>query len=261
MRKSKVLAKWRKNQFARFCATGHVLPFFIRYAAHFGYDGIWLDLEHRNMDDREVQHLLALCHRFDIDCMIRPPTTQRTRLYRYLEDGATGFMVPFVSTAEKARHIVDSVKFPPIGNRGLDGAGLDSDFGIESWKPDSSYIADANRETFIVAQIETPEAVANAEEIAAVPGIDLLFVGPGDLGLRLAADESSEWTMESAVEQVAAAARQHGKHWGRTASSIEELAGYAQRGAHMVPWGGDFALMNVLRNAEQQLDEALGGIE
>jgi len=261
MRKSKVLAKWRDNQFARFCAMGHVLPFFVRYAAQFGYDGIWLDLEHRNMDEREVQHLLVLCHRFDIDCMIRPPTTQRTRLYRYLEDGATGFMIPFVSTAEKGRRIVDSVKFPPIGNRGLDGAGLDSDFGIESWKADSSYIADANRETFIVAQIETPEAVTNAADIAAVPGIDLLFVGPGDLGLRLAADDSSGWTMDSAVEHVADAARQHGKYWGRTASSIEELAGYVQRGAQMVPWGGDFALMNVLRNAGQQLDEALKAMD
>lgn len=261
MRKSKVLAKWRNNEFARFCAMGHVLPFFIRYAAQFGYDGIWLDLEHRNMDNREVQHLLALCHRFDIDCMIRPPTTQRTRLYRYLEDGASGFMVPFVSTAETARHIVDSVKFPPIGNRGLDGAGLDADFGIEAWRADSNFTADANRETFIVAQIETPEAVTNAASIAAIPGIDLLFVGPGDLGLRLAADASSKWTMESAVDHVATVSRQHGKYWGRTASSIEELAGYARRGAQMVPWGGDFALMNVLRNAGQQLDDALSTMD
>ena len=107
MRKSKVLEKWRRGEFARFCALGHVLPFFIRYAAHYGYDGIWLDLEHRNMDDREVQHLLALCQMFDIDCMVRPPTLQRSRLYRYLEDGATGLMIPFVSTAEIARDLVD----------------------------------------------------------------------------------------------------------------------------------------------------------
>ena len=90
MRQSKVLAKWRNKEFARFCAMGHVLPFFIRYAAHYKYDGIWLDLEHRNFDAREVQHLQALCHLYDIDCMIRPPTVQRTRLYRYLEDGAAG---------------------------------------------------------------------------------------------------------------------------------------------------------------------------
>ena len=117
--------------------------------------------------------------------VFRPPTTQRTRLYRFLEDGAAGLLVPFVSDADTAREIVLAAKYPPIGNRGLDGAGLDADFGLDSWRSGSTYIADANRETFIVAQIETPEAVANADEIAAVEGIDALFVGPADLGLRL----------------------------------------------------------------------------
>ncbi|MAU08383.1 MAG: 4-hydroxy-2-oxovalerate aldolase [Anaerolineaceae bacterium] len=256
MRKSKVLEKWRRGEFARFCALGHVLPFFIRYAAHYGYDGIWLDLEHRNMDDREVQHLLALCQMFDIDCMVRPPTLQRSRLYRYLEDGATGLMIPFVSTAEIARDLVTAVRFPPLGNRGLDGAGLDCQFGIESWAPGSNYPEDANRETFIVAQIETPEAVNNAAEVAAVPGIDALFIGPGDLGLRLSV-EPTDMTMEDAVEKVAAAAQQHGKVWARTASSIEELDRYRAMGAQMVPWGGDFALMKVLEKASQELDNVL----
>jgi 4-hydroxy-2-oxoheptanedioate aldolase len=257
MRKSKVLAKWRNNEFARFCAMGHVLPFFVRYAAHFGFDGIWIDLEHRNMNDREVQHLQALCHLYDIDCMIRTPTLQRTRLYRYLEDGAAGLMFPFVSDVETAREIVHSPRFPPLGNRGLDGAGLDCGFGVDSWRPNSTYIEDANRETFIVAQIETPEAVANAAEIAAVDGIDALFVGPGDLGLRLNADTSIEMTIDSAVAQVAEACRQHGKVWARTASSIEELDSYRKQGSQMVPWGGDFALMNVLKTASEELDSIL----
>jgi len=257
MRKSKVLAKWRNGEFARFCSMGHVLPFYVRYAAHFKYDGIWLDLEHRNMDPREVQHLQALCHLYDIDCMVRPPTVQRTRLYRYLEDGAAGLMIPFVSTAKMAEEIVGATKFPPIGNRGLDGAGLDSDFGGYTWIPDSTWIDDANRETFIVAQIETPEAVANAEEIAAVPGIDALFVGPGDLGLRLAADPSIKMTMEEAVAKVAAATQKHNKVWARTASTIEELDGYRKQGAQMVPFGGDFSLMKVLQNASEQLDSIL----
>ncbi|MDQ7026834.1 MAG: aldolase/citrate lyase family protein [Anaerolineae bacterium] len=258
MRKSKVLAKWRNNEFARFCSMGHVLPFFIRYAAHFNFDGIWLDLEHRNMDNREVQHLQALCHLYDIDCMIRTPTRQRTRLYRYLEDGATGLMFPFVDDAQAARDIVSATKFPPIGNRGLDGAGLDCNFGGDSWIPNSTYIEDANRETFIVAQIETPQAVANVAEIAAVPGIDALFVGPGDLGLRLNADASLSMTIDEAVAQVAEAARQHGKVWARTASSIEELDKYRKQGSQMIPFGGDFALMNVLKAASEDLDGILG---
>ncbi len=257
MRQSKVLAKWRGQQFARFCAMGHVLPFFIRYAAQYNYDGIWLDMEHRNFDDREIQHLLALCHLYDIDCMIRPPTVQRGRLYRYLEDGAAGLMIPFVSDAEMARRIVEATKFPPIGNRGLDGAGLDSQFGGDTWIPDSTYIADANRETFIVAQIETPEAVANADEIAAVPGIDALFVGPGDLGLRLDTYRGYGMTIKQAVAHVAAACDKHGKVWGRTAASIAEVDRYRKQGSGMIPYGGDFALMNVLREASAELDDML----
>lgn len=257
MRQSKVLAQLRNRRFARVCALGHYLPFFVRYAAHCRYDAIWLDLEHRAMDDREVQALLAFCRAADIDCMVRPPTLSRTRLYRYLEDGATGFMLPFISDAQMAQAAVTAVKFPPMGNRGLDGAGLDADYGLAAWSPGSAYTEDANRETFIVAQIETPEAVANADEIAAVPGIDLLFIGPGDLGLRLAADTSTRITIDHAVEQVAAAARRHGKAWGRTASAIDELAQYRRMGAQMVPWGGDFALVKVLQACSRELDDAL----
>ena len=191
MRKSKVLTKLRSGQFARIAATGHYLPFFIRYAAHFGYDGIWLDLEHRTMNDREVQAIIAACYYNDIDCMVRPPTVGRTHLYHYLEDGAAGFMIPFVSTPAIAQQVVEAVKFPPLGNRGVDGAGLDGDYGIEVWIPNPTYFDDANRETFFVAQIETPEAVENIEAIAAVPGVDCIFIGPGDLGLRLRVSDSS----------------------------------------------------------------------
>ena len=162
MRRSKVLSKWRDGKFARFAAMGHVMPFYVKHAAHRGYDGIWLDLEHRAMNTREVQTILAHCHLADIDCMVRPPTTERTRLYRYLEDGAAGFMIPFVSTPEIAEDIVRCTKFPPLGNRGLDGAGLDCNYMIDA---DENFTRDANKETFIVAQIETPEAVKNAEVV------------------------------------------------------------------------------------------------
>lgn len=215
MRKSKILAKIRSGKAAKICAMGHYLPFFVRYAAHYGYDGIWLDLEHRGMNDREVQSLLAFCRMFDIDCMLRPPSIERNRLYRYLEDGATGFLVPFVSDRETAQKVVDGAKFPPLGNRGLDGAGLDADYGIQAWAENSTYISDAIDQTFIFGQIETPEAVLKADEVAAVPGIDGLFVGPGDLGLRLTRSPRPEVkNLDNALEIVSEAARRHGKAWG-----------------------------------------------
>ena len=259
MRNSKTLTKIHQNQCARVCGLGHYLPFFVRYAAHFGYDVIWLDLEHRAMTDREVQSLLGLCYHNDIDCMVRPPTQERTRLYRYFEDGATGLMMPLVSDAEEAQYIVNAVKFPPMGNRGMDGAGLDGDFGLGVWNPDSTYTDDANRETFIVIQIETPEALENVQEIAAVPGVDALFVGPGDLGLRLSqSDSKTQISLDEAITQVADAARKHGIAWGIPAGTPELIKQYHKMGAQLLAYGGDFALTTVLERSSQDFDEALG---
>ena len=253
MRRSKTLEKLRSGRCARVCGMGHYLPFYIRYAAHFRFDAIWLDLEHRAMSQREVQSILAMCQQHDIDCMVRTPTQGRTRLYRFLEDGATGFMIPFVSNADIARHIVEAVKFPPQGNRGLDGAGLDADFGIEAWKPDSTYLEDANQQTFVVGQIETAEALDELDDIAAVPGLDVLFVGPADLGLRLG--EGGD--LDAAIQAVADAASRHGKAWGIAGGTPEQLSRYRQMGAQMLVAAGDFALVKVLEEGSKVLDETV----
>ncbi len=255
MRKSKLLGKLRANKPARMCALGHFIPSFICQAAHFGYDAIWLDLEHRAMTDREVQTLLAYFHRFDIDCMLRAPTLEKTRLYRYLEDGANGLMIPHVSTAEKARMLVDAVKFPPIGDRGLDGAGLDSHFYLQGG---DEYVEEANRETFLVVQIETLQAVENVEEIAAVNGVDGLFIGPGDLGLRIRRTKT-DMTLELAYEKVAAAAKRFGKAWGCPAPTPEAVEKLHAQGAQLLAHGGEFgAIVDMLRRCSENLDKVYG---
>ncbi|MDA1049194.1 MAG: aldolase/citrate lyase family protein [Planctomycetota bacterium] len=255
MRKSKTLARLRASNPVRMCSLGHFIPAYIRHAAHYGYDCIWLDLEHRAMSDHEVQALLAYFHLFDIDCMLRAPTLEKTRLYRYLEDGATGLMIPHVSTADKARMLVDAVKFPPLGDRGLDGAGLDSDFFLAGG---DDYTDEANRETFLVVQIETPQAVANVEEIASVDGVDGLFIGPGDLGLRIKKTET-KLTLDAAVATVAAAAKRHGKAWGCPAGSGEQVKQLREQGAQLIAYGGDFrAFMAALKQSSSDLNEVYG---
>ncbi|MAG92910.1 MAG: 4-hydroxy-2-oxovalerate aldolase [Planctomycetaceae bacterium] len=255
MRESKTLAKLRSGDPVRMCALGHFVPSYVRHAAHFGFDCIWLDLEHRLIDEREVQALLAFFHMYDIDCMLRAPTLEKTRLYRYLEDGATGLMIPHVSTVEKARMLVDAVKFPPIGDRGLDGAGLDSDFILQGG-PD--YPAQANRETFLVVQIETIEAVENVDAIAEVGGVDGMFIGPGDLGLRLRNTDTS-LTIDEATTKVAAAAERHGKAWGCPAPTLERLTELHGMGAQLVAHGGDFmAMKNMLEQSAANFDAAAG---
>ena len=236
MRNSKTIAKLSNNEVVRICGLGHFIPAFVKHVAHFGYDCIWLDLEHRLIDEREVQSLLQLAHLCDIDVMLRAPTLEKTRLYRYLEDGAAGLMIPHVSTPEKAQMLVDAVKFPPIGDRGYDGAGIDCDYILTA---DANYTDDANAQTFLVVQIETLEAVENVDAIASINGVDGLFVGPGDLGLRIKNTDTDK-TVESCIEVVAAAAKKHGKAWGIPAGTPEILKQRKEQGAQLIAHGGDF---------------------
>ncbi|QDV69304.1 2-keto-3-deoxy-L-rhamnonate aldolase [Rosistilla carotiformis] len=235
MRKSKTLAKIRQGEVIKTCVIGHYVPAYVCHAARAGYDCIWIDLEHRAMTTREVEALLAFSHLYDIDLMIRPPTLEKTGLCRYLEDGAAGLLIPHVSTAEKAKMLVDAVKFPPIGDRGIDNAGLDADFYIHDA---DEYVAWANRETFLCVQVETPEGVRNVEEIAAIEGVDMIFVGPGDLGLRLR--QSGEMTLDQAWEIVAAACRKHGKAFGGPTLPTAEMQKRKDQGAQLLVNSSEF---------------------
>lgn len=253
MRKSKTLARIRNGEPVRICALGHYIPAYIKYAADSGFDCIWLDLEHRAMEQREVQSLMAFFHRYDIDCMLRPSTLEKAKLYRYLEDGASGFMIPHVSTREKARTLVDACKFPPLGDRGLDGAGLDNDFMLF----DDGYPVRTNAETFLVVQIETPEAVDNVDSIAGVEGVDGLFIGLGDLGFRLK-QAAEHPNLEEAVEKVAAAAKKHNKAWGCPAGSADALRQRRSQGAQLLARGGEVrAMMQVLVEWQEEMDAIL----
>ena len=256
-RKSKVLAKIRAGQVARVCNLPYFLPFFPRMAAHHGFDAVWVDAEHRPFDPSEAQSLIAYHHLADIDCLWRPPTLEKTLLYRLLEDGAAGLMIPHVSTPEKAHMLAQAVKFPPLGDRGLDGSGLDGDFYINM---PATYPQDANRETFLVVQIETPQALDNVEAIAATPGVDVLFLGPGDMSLRLDCSHAvNDPKMMAAQKKIAAAAKKHGKAWGRPVGNAAEAKTIIELGAQLVNLGGAFgAICEHLAQCSAQFDQVLG---
>ena len=242
MRRSKVLAKIRAGQIARICCTGSPIAFFPAIAAHFRYDGIWLDAEHRVWDPREAETMLGRHHAADIDCVWRPPSKEKNSLYRLLEDGAAGLMIPHVGSADEARALVNAIKFPPLGDRGFCGGGRDADYWIG--KPDD-YIEQTNRETFLTVQIETPAALANAAEIAAVPGVDVLFLGPGDMSLRLGCTPAvNDPVMMDAQKQIAAACRKHGKTWGRPVGSAADAKTIIELGAQFVVLGSEFGALH-----------------
>jgi len=263
MRKSKTLAKIRAGQPVKLAMMGHFIPLFVAHAAAAGYDAIWLDLEHRAMDTREIQALLPIFHLYDIDCLIRTPTREKTQLYRYLEDGATGVIIPLVETPEEARDIVGKVKFPPLGDRGLEGRGLDGNYGIAVTDPDSkaNFIDDANRETVVIIQLESPGSVRRAEEIAAVEGVDIIFAGPTDFDIRdrnLPAAERMTW--EEALQRLADAAQKTGKAWGVMPRTIDHVKNVSALGAQFMPYGIDSSLLIAgIQKSAAELDAVFGG--
>lgn len=238
MRKSRVLRKLRAGEHVLTAAIGRVAePWLAEVVGTIGFDVIWFDLEHRGFSEAVLDPLSLACRATDIDLMVRVRKGGYDSPMRALEFGATGIMVPHVRSAEEARQWVEWTKFPPLGKRGLDGAGADAGFGLAGGL---EYLKAANDETFLVLQIEDREAVERAEEIACVPGVDLLFVGPGDLSLSYGVPlQFDHPLLIEACARVDAATKAAGNWWGTVSGTPEAAQTALDRGARMVVGGVD----------------------
>ncbi len=257
MRHSRILQTIAAGKVARVATLGTNLPYFPALAAHAGFDAVWVDGEHRAWDARELEALIARHHGVDIDCIFRPPTNSKTSLSRLLEDGVTALMMPQVNTAAEAALLVQHAKFPPLGERGLDGSGADGGYGLQKTP---QYPAEANRETLLIVMIETPQALANLDDIAAVAGVDMLFMGPGDLSLRLGSTSAiTDAKILAAVKQMAAACAHHGKPWGFPANDPEHARIAVDLGCRMLCISNEqHAVQRHLFEKGAQFDALLG---
>jgi 2-dehydro-3-deoxyglucarate aldolase/4-hydroxy-2-oxoheptanedioate aldolase len=136
------------------------------------------------------------------------PTNYTDVLY-LIEAGARGIMLPRVAHPDEVRAVVEAMKFPPLGRRGYDGIHAEADYGRI---PAAEYLATANAQNFLVVQIEEPEVVPHLDAIAAMPGVDVLFVGPGDLTLGLGKfGQLDAPEVRAVLQDVVAACQRHGK--------------------------------------------------
>lgn len=203
-----------------------------------GFDCVWLCTEHLYMDASRLDHLACAARAAHIDVMLRRNMGSYRDLLQPLEMGVHGFMIPRVKDAAYLKNVVDMVKFPPMGDRGLDGVNADADFGL---LPMERYIERENRETFLVAQIEDPEALDNLEEIASVDHVDVLFVGPGDLSLQFGIPgKLRDPRVLDACDRVVDACRRHGKAAGTTTPDAEDAKKLMDRGFRFFGTGADY---------------------
>jgi 4-hydroxy-2-oxoheptanedioate aldolase len=190
---------------------------------HGGYDAVWLDQEHAGLSIAQIEHSCLAARSVGLDSFVRLTATDYATVMRPLEAGAGGVMAAQVRSAEQAEEIMQWAKFHPRGLRGVNGSGVDGRFAT---MPTPEYMRRANEETFVAIQIEHFGAVDDVEKIAALKDVDVLFIGPADLGQSMGLvgdwDHPKIW---QAIERVAKAAKQNGIHW----AILPRTAPYAKR--------------------------------
>ncbi|KAI0136343.1 HpcH/HpaI aldolase/citrate lyase family protein [Xylariales sp. AK1849] len=200
-----------------------------------GVDWVLVDCEHGNIDDAAMHDAVPAIASCGVSPLVRLPDMQGWMIKRALDAGAHGVLIPLLRTPEEAKKIVAAAKFPPIGQRGLG-----SPFAMERFNPIptmTEYLQHANDSLLTMVQIETKEALDAVEEIAAVPGIDLLFVGPFDLGNNIGypiLNGVMSPELEDAIDRILAATHKAGKKAGFFAVSGEQSKKYADKGFDMV---------------------------
>jgi 2-keto-3-deoxy-L-rhamnonate aldolase RhmA len=204
-----------------------------------GFDWGVLDMEHTPLDLMTLVHLLQAVGNTKMVPVVRVPWNDTVFVKRVLDAGAETLLVPFVQNAEEARRAVAATRYPPDGVRGMAAMGRASRFGT---MPD--YFKAANAQVGVIVQIETPQAVAKLEEIAAVPGVDGLFVGPGDLSGALGHPGNVMHAEVIAVMADAAArARKLDKPIGTVGGTPDAVTRYRAMGYDFVAIASDLGLL------------------
>lgn len=214
----------RKAQIGTFAAIPH--PVAIEVLALTGIDFLCIDWEHSQIGRERIEDLIRAADVHRVPAMVRVPGHQEEAIAAVLDAGAVGVLVPRVSTAEQARKVVQATRYPPIGQRGV-GPGRAASYGYRI--PD--YLAKANETILLAVQVETAEGLANIAEIAAVEGIDLIFIGPGDLSVSIGAmGAAGQDRLDEAILTIAETALRAGRAVGIFRPTTDDIADWASTG-------------------------------
>lgn len=206
------------------------------------FDWLFIDMEHNSMDVDVAAQIAMAALGVGIAPIVRVPGKEHFHATRLLDAGAQGVVVPHVDTAEEAAGVVSCCKYPPVGHRSI--AGAQPQLGFKSM-PTGEAMRLVNDETLVVVMLETPQAIANVEAIAAVKGVDVLLIGFNDLCAEMGVpgDFGGE-KAESACAAVVAACRKHGKYPGIGGVYDHKLMQkFIGMGARFVLSGSDIAFM------------------
>jgi 2-keto-3-deoxy-L-rhamnonate aldolase RhmA len=198
-------------------------------------------MEHSPVTLESLRNIVLATRSLPAAVFARVPVVELWTAKRVMDQGVSGVIFPFASTPGKALTAASACRYPPLGRRGS-GAGL----AIATWPETDNYYDSADENIVTVIIIEEAEAVKNIEEIAATPGVDVLFIGTSDLsfslGLRGRQDASE---LDEAIGKIVGAAKKHGKFLGRPAESPELISKFRGEGFQFFQAQTELGLMRL----------------
>jgi 2-dehydro-3-deoxyglucarate aldolase/4-hydroxy-2-oxoheptanedioate aldolase len=202
-----------------------------------GCDFVLFDLEHSGFGFETVKSAMRYFEAADLPAIVRVPSKEYHHIARAMDMGAEGLMLPMVGNVEEVRHIVDSMKYHPTGKRGVA-----LQVAHDRYRPGAvadKFVA-ANRRATLFCQIETAEGVENADAMAAIDGVDCLWVGHFDLSVSLGVPgEFDHPKFTAAIEKTIAATKKHKKALGRLVPTVELGVDLYAQGFDFVCYSGD----------------------
>jgi len=219
--------------------VGTASPVTAEVCAAAGFDWLLLDLEHGAGGEEQVRATVPAAAAYGVPTVVRVESEARIRAGRVLDAGAAGVMLPRLETADEVRAAIAHLHYPPRGDRGIATYNRACRFGL-----DPGALERANDEVLGIVQIESARAVSNAAEIAALDGVDVLFVGPRDLSHDLGVPGQVDApAFVEALDQVRSAARKHGKACGLLVPDGAAAAAKTADGWTFITIGSDSTLL------------------
>lgn len=207
--------------------------------AGYGMDWLVIDTEHGPAEWETVEDILRAMRGTQVVPLIRVAANDLALIKKALDRGAYGVVVPLVNTVDQATAAVAAAKYPPQGIRGVAGGRVNR-YGADLVQ----YFEEWNQEVLVICQVETAEAVQNVEAIAAVPGVDVLFIGPNDLSANLGRFRQFDHPdFTRAVDRILKAAQTHGKAGGIMTGGADETLARVGQGYRFVSVGSDTRML------------------
>jgi 2-keto-3-deoxy-L-rhamnonate aldolase RhmA len=208
-------------------------------AAALGFDFLWLEMEHSPLTLETVRNIVLATRGLPAVVLARPPVNELWTAKRLLDVGVLGVIFPFTRSGELARQAVAACRYPPTGLRGS-GAIL-AEF---RWPAPKGYHDFADENVLVVAVVEDTKGLAEIDEIAATPGIDVIFIGTSDLSFSLGLRGRQEQPrLEKAIAKIVEAGKKHGKILGRPAFRPEQIKRFRSQGFQFFMTGTETDLM------------------